>query len=212
METFIHESKLRDISLCDKLIEYHRQDVNYKQRGSVGFGENPKEKVSTDVYVYPGTSNPMIQQYLHELMNILQEYFDRYKMPNGFIVDLNSGWNIQHYAPGEGFYSWHCERSIAMDRQRALVFMTYLNDVTDGGETEWYYQDVKVKAEKGKTVIWPTDFTHTHRGIPSPTQHKFIATGWFTFLDHLNYQAFFKRTIDELQKENDELRAKLLKK
>ena len=212
METFIYESKLRDISLCDKLIQYHKQDVNYKQRGSAGAVENTQVKKSTDVYVYPGTSNPMIQQYLHELMDTLQEYFDRYAMPNGFMVDLNSGWNIQHYAPGEGFYSWHCERSVAMDRHRALVFMTYLNDVTDGGETEWLYQDIKVKAEKGKTVIWPTDFTHTHRGIPSPTQHKFIATGWFTFLDPLNIEAHYKRTSDELRKENNELRAKLLKK
>ena len=32
---------------------------------------------------------------------------------------------------------------------RHMVFMTYLNDVSDGGETEFYHQDVKVKAEKG---------------------------------------------------------------
>ena len=100
METFIHESKLNDLSLCDKLIEYHKQDINYKQRGAVSGGENPEAKVSTDVYVYPGTSNPIIKQYLHELMNILQEYFDRYKMPNGFMVDLNAGWNLQHYEIG----------------------------------------------------------------------------------------------------------------
>ena len=57
--------------------------------------------------------------------------------------------------------------------------MTYLNDVEDGG-TEFYYQKLKTKAKKGLTLIWPTDFTHTHRGIVSKTKEKYIVTGWFT--------------------------------
>ena len=31
--------------------------------------------------------------------------------------------------------------------------MTYLNDIKDGGETEFYYQKLKVKPEKGLTLI-----------------------------------------------------------
>jgi hypothetical protein len=60
--------------------------------------------------------------------------------------------------------------------------MTYLNTVTDGGETEFFWQKIKVKPEKGLTLIWPSDFTHTHRGIPSPSQKKYIVTGWFNIL------------------------------
>jgi hypothetical protein len=59
--------------------------------------------------------------------------------------------------------------------------MTYLNDLTDGGETEFHYQQVKVKPEKGLTLIWPADWTHTHRGIPSETQEKYIVTGWLNY-------------------------------
>ena len=40
-------------------------------------------------------------------------------------------------------------------------------------------QPIKIKPKKGLSVIWPADFTYTHRGIPSPTQEKYIATGWF---------------------------------
>ena len=64
--------------------------------------------------------------------------------------------------------------------------MTYLNDVSDGGETEFFHQKLKVKPVKGKTVLWPTDFTHLHRGITSPTEDKYIATGWFNFLDAID--------------------------
>ena len=61
--------------------------------------------------------------------------------------------------------------------------MTYLNDVEDGGGTEFKYQGLRHNAKKGKTLIWPSDFTHTHRGQKSPTQEKYIATSWFNHVD-----------------------------
>ena len=59
---------------------------------------------------------------------------------------------------------------------RHLVFMTYLNDCDAG--TEFLFQDIKIQPKKGLTLIWPSDWTFTHRGIVSTTQEKFIATGW----------------------------------
>jgi hypothetical protein len=61
--------------------------------------------------------------------------------------------------------------------------MTYLNTVTDEGQTEWFYQNLKIQPQKGLTVIWPVDWTHTHRGIASPTQTKYITTGWLGFFE-----------------------------
>ena len=61
--------------------------------------------------------------------------------------------------------------------------MTYLNDVHDGGGTDFKYQGKRQHARKGKTLIWPSDFTHTHRGEPSPTEEKYVATGWFSHID-----------------------------
>ena len=60
--------------------------------------------------------------------------------------------------------------------------MTYLNDVSDGGETEFYYQKLKVKPETGLTLIWGSDWTFMHRGITSKTQTKYIATGWLDYI------------------------------
>jgi len=56
-----------------------------------------------------------------------------------------------------------------------------LNDVSNAGETEFLHQELKVKPEKGLTLIWPCDWTYTHRGVPSPTEDKYIITGWFSF-------------------------------
>ena len=59
--------------------------------------------------------------------------------------------------------------------------MTYLNNVTDAGGTEFYHQQLTVQPVKGLTLVWPADWTFTHRGVPSPTQEKRIVTGWFNF-------------------------------
>ena len=58
--------------------------------------------------------------------------------------------------------------------------MTFLNDLTDEGGTEFLYQDLKVEPKKGLTLIWPSYWTHTHRGVISKTQEKYIVTGWYS--------------------------------
>ena len=184
METFIQETMLEDTSICDQLIEYHKNNMEYKNPGkTTGSNVHGVGKISTDVTVHMGNRNAIIHMYLEQVMKAVSLYYKKYSLENIFAVTLRESFNIQHYKPNEGFFGWHCERSQTQNNQRALVFMTYLNDVTDEGETEFYWQKLKVKPVKGKMVVWPTDFTHLHRGITSPTQEKYIATGWFNFIN-----------------------------
>ena len=61
-----------------------------------------------------------------------------------------------------------------------LVYMTYLNDVYEGGGTEWMHQKYISVARKGKNNS-ASDWTHTHRGVVAPKEDKYIITGWFSF-------------------------------
>ena len=92
---------------------------------------------------------------------------------------MTEGANIQWYPPGGGYHSWHCERTSKFEN-RCLVWMTYLNDVPNAG-TNFKYQNITTPPKKGLTIIWPTDFTHTHSGQISKTHEKYIITGWFNF-------------------------------
>ena len=195
MESFIQETMLEDISICDKLIEYHKNNIEYKNRSHITAG-----KISTDVTVFIGNKNPIMHMYMQEVMKAVGLYIKTYDLEHMFAVTLREAFNIQHYAPNEGFLGYHCERIQSQTNQRALVFMTYLNDVTDGGETEFKYQKLKVKPVKGKMVVWPTDFTHLHRGVVSPTQEKYIATGWYNFWSEVEfhlYQEHLQQTINK---------------
>jgi hypothetical protein len=57
--------------------------------------------------------------------------------------------------------------------------MTYLNDL-DSGHTDFLHYDISIKPEKGKTLIWPAEWTHAHRG-QEVLENKYIITGWFHF-------------------------------
>ncbi|GLS24448.1 2OG-Fe(II) oxygenase [Marinibactrum halimedae] len=94
--------------------------------------------------------------------------------------------NAQKYEAGKGGYPyWHSEIFPQMPHNealhRALLFMFYLNDVEEGGETEFYYQDKTIVPKAGRMVIAPAGFTHTHRGNVPRSGDKYILTSWILF-------------------------------
>lgn len=156
--------------------------------GKDGFDSEGFKK-STDISFHPGYLEDNIWgPLLKELIPIIEkgkaDYMTRYWLGMERVdpFEINSFFNIQRYYPSEGFLGFHCERAGLKHSNRILAWMVYLNDVTDAGETEFFYQNHFEEAEQGKLVIWPSDWTHMHRGIPSPTQTKYIITGWFTHL------------------------------
>lgn len=170
--------------ICDGLISFFEESSDQKP-GEIGMGVNEDWKLSTDVTVIPNNPDDRVQNYLKKLEEVCSNYIKKYPWCsiNHSLWGINTNFNIQKYNPNEGFFGWHSERSTAVDlvSTRHLVFMTYLNTVHDGGETEWFFQQVKVQPRKGLTLIWPVDWTHTHRGVTSKTETKYITTGWYTY-------------------------------
>ncbi len=96
--------------------------------------------------------------------------------------------NMQKYLQGQGgYFHWHSEiYPHPVDPQqdslhRTLLWMFYLNDVKQGGETEFYYQSFKSKPKQGTLVIAPAGFTHSHRGNTPISGDKYIFTSWILF-------------------------------
>ena len=186
---FIEKYKI-DKKICDGLIDFFNKSKVMQHKG--GFFKGNKyviDKKTKDCSEITLSQNTTIEEY-KKYVFALAEQLRKYKKKYTYCDKGLSSWtivepaNIQHYEPGGAYHGWHTERTGGRDggQKRHLVFMTYLNDVTEGGETEWYYQKLKIKPKKGLTVIWPADWTYQHRGVPSKTQHKYIITGWFSFI------------------------------
>ncbi len=88
---------------------------------------------------------------------------------------------IQKTLPTEGYHVWHIEHGKGLDYgSRAFVFSIYLNDVEEGGETEFLHFSKRVKPKKGRIVIWPSSFPYLHRGNSPLSGEKYILTSWMT--------------------------------
>lgn len=88
---------------------------------------------------------------------------------------------VQRTLPGGGYHIWHSEHSGRKASNRIAAFSLYLNDVNEGGETEFLYYGLRVEPKVGRLVIWPAGYTHTHRGNPPLKETKYIITGWIEF-------------------------------
>ena len=90
---------------------------------------------------------------------------------------------MQKTPPMGGYHLWHCEHNPgASMSSRVLVYILYLNTLKpeENGETEFIFQQTRIKPEENLLVIWPAAFTHTHRGNPVYGENsKYIVTGWF---------------------------------
>ena len=93
---------------------------------------------------------------------------------------LNGSITIQKTEVGGGYHAWHSENSNWTVRNRLFAWMIYLNDVQEGGETEFLYQKTRFKPKRNMGLLWPGSFTHTHRGNPPLSETKYILTGWIT--------------------------------
>jgi hypothetical protein len=86
---------------------------------------------------------------------------------------------LQKTLPTEGYHVWHIEHNKGFSNEpRCFVFSIYLNDVEEGGETEFLHFSKRVKPKTGRIVIWPAAFPYLHRGNPPLSGEKYILTSW----------------------------------
>ena len=121
------------------------------------------------------------------LGSVLTEYVPQYKKKYPCLDKRLKPWevlndyNLQKYDPGDGYYIEHCENASIATANRVLVWMVYLNTVTDNGGTYFPHYDRTVDAVEGRLVLWPSYWTHLHKGVVSKKQTKYMATGWFSY-------------------------------
>jgi len=185
MENFIEEYQLEDISVCDSLIQLFKDadKNNLTHEGCVGgpgnINKNAKESKDLMLHKAQPLGSPnqyKFDIYHKELSNFINQYLEKYKLLDyKFVFRFLP--QIQYYEKGKGYYAWHIDGGSLDSSDRAFVYITYLNDVDDGG-TEFYFQNYTTKAKKGTTVIFPAAYTHMHKGQISQTSEKYILTGW----------------------------------
>ena len=173
---------------CDKAIRiFERQSKFHKTMNRIKFENAPIAEKKDEQFFANGAN---IEIWWRDL--------------NSMIMNFNTAWNhyaqhtgakqaygdhdfhfasvkIQKTLPTEGYHVWHIEHNKGFEMEsRAFVYSIYLNDVKEGGETEFLHFSKRVKPKKGRIVIWPAAFPYLHRGNPPLSGKKYLLTSWLT--------------------------------
>ena len=183
-DNFIGSWKITDDNLVDEVIKFFENNPQLQQTGRVYKSNSDNIKSSIDITIRPNDLQieeyKFLNKYIETLNIMLLKYFEKYKILSNFKLDMGA-FNIQKYNKGGHFKGVHSERMGVFNMDRVFAWMTYLNHVEEGGSTFFPHFDLRIKPEKGRTLIWPAEWTHAHCGEIVESNEKYIITGWFEF-------------------------------
>lgn len=182
---FIGSWNIENNKLCKEIINFFEENKDLQRAGKYGKGNDQNIKKTTDITIMPNELKSIklkcLNNYISKLHHCYTDYQTQWPFLKIFEKMHVGSFNIQKYSPGDHFSKIHAERTALQDSHRVFAWMTYLNDVEDGGITKFHHYNIKVKPETGKTLIWPAEWTHAHSGEILNTGLKYIVTGWIHF-------------------------------
>lgn len=189
-DTYIHiEEKLLSKEICVDIIEIFDKEEKLGDARTIGgvkkdvllaqschssnLYDNPKWK-NIECFVLKETTKAL-DRYISKLNKRIVNY-------TTFSEVERNGFNMNKYSVDtSGRYSYHTDRFVEpeTDLERVITFIWYLNDVLEGGETE-FNGNIKVKPETGKLLMFPSTWTYPHSSLPVVSNNKYIIVGWFS--------------------------------
>ena len=177
---------------CQHLISEFERLVNggagvTRQRGE-GADRHCKDdmQLSLNIKVHPTTNfdgKDAVDLFFDGLQKCYEEYTNEYSvLKDGKI--RGSHMKMQRTSPGGGYHVWHGEQGNNARAERVLVYMLYLNTLEPdaAGETEFLYQQKRLRPQENTMILWPAAYTHAHRGnVVHGDKDKYIVTGWFYY-------------------------------
>lgn len=177
-----------DRTFCNELIDIFEKNKQYHYQGVTASGYDPGYKDTTDFNLL---DNPDLKEYTDHITRMsnqkIEEYIQRFPQNDEFntaqylfrLGTYYPVWQLQKYKKNEGhFRAYHTEGEYWEFHNRIFAVMFYLNDVEEGGETEFPLQDLVFKPKAGTFLIWPAPWPFVHRGNVPLSNDKYILTTW----------------------------------
>ena len=115
--------------------------------------------------------------------NCLAHYLNEVPCANNFpAFSIQERYNVLKYKPGQGYHAAHHDYMPGnpLAESRHLTCVVFLNTVEEGGELEFTQQSIQVRPVEGRTVIFPSGWTHTHR-VLTPSEDRYVLQLWWSF-------------------------------
>ena len=184
---YIYDRALNKM-VCRDIIKIFDLDET-KGPGIVFGGYKPhiKKAFNLDITTNNPKWNKLYDVLIEELYRNIKRYIKQVDEFSG-CTNLSNGLTfvqcddpmIQKYIKNEGHYVYHDDFNADYNRKRFRMFtyIFYLNDVFEGGETEFLFGKYKIKPSAGKLLLFPASWTYPHCGKMPISNDKYIITGW----------------------------------
>lgn len=174
-------------SLCGNLINYFNwcqtNNRTYSREEAEVYKKDESTNLNPTSILELNFSFDNVQGFIQEFNDVFWnqcyvDYSNKFSTLKEYSQHTIFTYKVQKTLPGGGYHLWHCEDGSIEYRRRIGVYILYLNDVAEGGETEFLYFSKRIAPKKGRLIIFPPNFPWAHRGNPPLSGTKYIMTGW----------------------------------
>tara|TARA_B100000427_G_C15398837_1_gene546706 strand:- start:297 stop:896 length:600 start_codon:yes stop_codon:yes gene_type:complete len=166
---------------CEILINQFEKSETSPGHSMVGY--YPEEKKCMELGCYFDDKSVISNLVNIKLSECMFKYTKKYLLLNDHLREweVDNGYNFQRYDDEtDGYKMWHCEHGpFDTSSRRIIAWMFYLNNAKSGTE---FMHFSNVRAKMGRCVIWPSFWTHLHKGVTPNKGLKYIITGWASFI------------------------------
>lgn len=126
------------------------------------------------------THIPEFKNYVMPIYNVARQVFAQYKKDVGTFFPDEVGFEnlrIKKYNDNShDQFGWHSDVGDYASARRFVVMFFYLNDVEDGGETQFQFDNslFTIKPKRGTAVVFPPMWMFPHRGCKPVSSSKYI--------------------------------------
>ena len=123
-------------------------------------------------------------QALHEeVLGAMNKTIERYDENLSGMISRLTPWvfnqvDIIKYNKGTGIYRTHVDDDGRKEIDRIFSTVLYLNDVVDGGETQFPLQDRVVEPRRGRMVVFPSNYAFPHKACVPESNDKYVLVAW----------------------------------
>ena len=198
----IFENAFQD-SWCDEVIsQFELNNTLLKTRDQYWGSREIADDISLNLdQIEDSTLSKKLLDHLNKTLIVCWENYYQQKYPFSHGDFVINGFKVQKTLPTGGYHVWHSEYPThVLDEFKDLDYLTrfgvytiYLNDVEEGGETEFRFQSLRVPPKKGTLCFFPAGYTHIHRGNPPLSGEKYIVTGWLNLANKYHMGDNFKK-------------------
>ena len=173
---------------CNTFIQWFEDHPELQEYGKAYGGEVDDQRNEVvlhrkkDLQIYPHPEDPISHLMSKYILGVWDAYSKMYPVPTGQPLCARD-YSIRVYKQNDGWFKEHVDQSAGPNVTRIFGIVLFLNDVEEGGETNFTDLNICVKAKRGRIVIFPCNYLFKHEGCMPVSGDKYAITSFINFVD-----------------------------